>query len=56
MGDIKWGLKCALKSAKWMVITVLAPEVLISKNWQDLDDAKHYLKELQELAAQDGVP
>ncbi len=56
LGDIKWGLRGALKSAKWMVITVLAPEVLLAQNAQELSDAKYFLKELQEFAAQDGVP
>ena len=52
LGDIKWALKRTWTSAKWMLATALAPEVLLSKNLGDLFDAKADLRELQKLADQ----
>jgi hypothetical protein len=43
-------------SAKWMVITVLAPEVLIMLNTGQLFSAKKTVKRLKEFAEQDSVP
>ena len=56
LGDIKWGLKRGFTSTKWMLATVIAPEVLLSKYWGELEDAKLDLKKLRKFAAKDGVP
>ena len=39
-----------------MLATVIAPEVLLSKYWGELRDAKSDLKKLRKFAAEDGVP
>ena len=39
-----------------MLVTVLAPEILLAKNVGDLAAVKLDLEELQDWAAQDGVP
>ena len=56
LGDIKWGLKRGFTSTKWMLATIIAPEVLLSKYWGDLEDAKLDLKKFRKFAAKDGVP
>ena len=56
LGDIKWGLKRSFVSTKWMLATIIAPEVLLSKYWGDLEDAKLNLRKLRNFAAEDGVP
>jgi hypothetical protein len=56
LGDIKWGLKRGFTSTKWMIATVIAPEVLLGKYWGDLEGAKLDLKKLRKFAAKDGVP
>src|SRR5271156_4650743 len=56
LGDIKWGLKRGFTSTKWMLATIIAPEVLLAKYWGDLEDAKLDLKKLRKFAAKDGVP
>jgi hypothetical protein len=55
MGDIKWALKRTWTSAKWMVVTMLAPELVLSKAWEDLAVAQSDLKALQKLAGEDGT-
>lgn len=55
ISNIKWELKHIFTSTKWMLATVLAPEMLLAKNTGDLSDVKRDIKELQELAAQDDV-
>ena len=39
-----------------MLATIIAPEVLLSKYWGDLENAKSDLEMLREFAAKDGVP
>lgn len=39
-----------------MLVTAIAPEILISKNMGDLAAVKFDIKRLQELASEDGVP
>jgi hypothetical protein len=56
VGDIKWKLKGFLQSAKWMVITMIAPEVIIGMACDDLLWAKRYHQELRKFASQDQVP
>ncbi|KAE9368936.1 hypothetical protein N431DRAFT_561241 [Stipitochalara longipes BDJ] len=55
-GDVKWMTKDTLKSLKWMIITILAPEVMIAKGWSDLVAAKNIDQALRVQAAKDGVP
>lgn len=39
-----------------MLITIIAPEMLLAKNWQDLVDAKESLTKIKALAEKDNVP
>jgi len=55
IGDIKWGLKRTCTSAKWMIVTMLAPELVLSKAWEELVVAQSDLKALQKLAGEDGT-
>lgn len=55
-GDVKWMLKGTWRTTKWMILTIIAPEVILGKAWTDLHDAKKDLKELQAWAEEDGVP
>jgi hypothetical protein len=55
IGDIKWGLKRTWTSAKWMIVTMLAPELVLSKAWEELAVAQSDLKALQNLAGEDGT-
>jgi hypothetical protein len=56
LGNIKWTLKRTWTSTKWMLFTVLAPEFLLAKSITDLEAVDSSITQLQELAAQDGVP
>ncbi len=49
-------MKRTWTSTKWMLLTVLAPELLLAKNMADLDSVNINIVKLQEFAAQDGVP
>ena len=55
-GDVKWGLKSFWTSTKWMCITILAPEVLITLNLGQLFDAMNSTARLKKFAKQDRVP
>jgi hypothetical protein len=64
-GDIKWAVKRTWTSAVWLVVTIIAPELVYAKNvgdWQDvriidLDGSRRcVLSELQDFARTDGVP
>jgi len=55
-GDLKWATKDTLRSLKWMLVTVLAPEVVIAKDWADLVAAKQIFPKLRHQAIEDGVP
>ncbi|GAB1317036.1 Paternally-expressed gene 3 protein [Madurella fahalii] len=55
-GDLRWGLKSACESAKLALVTVLAPELIISIAWDQRRIAKKVGRELRELAAKDKVP
>jgi len=55
-GDLKYALQNFWASAKWMVITVFAPELLITLNFGQLASAMTTVKGLKEFAEQDGVP
>jgi hypothetical protein len=56
LGDLKWAAKDTLRSLKWMLITVLAPEMMIGKVWGDRVTAKRIHKKLLDHAESDGVP
>jgi hypothetical protein len=56
LGNIKWTLKRAWTSTKWMLITVLAPEYLLAKGLADRKAVDISITELREIAAKDGVP
>jgi hypothetical protein len=55
-GDLKWQLKSTWQTTKWMLITIIAPEIILGKAWGDADNAKKDLQELQKFAKQDDVP
>jgi len=55
-GDLKWRLKSTWQTTKWMLITIIAPELILGKAWGDVDDAETDLQELQDFAKQDNVP
>ncbi len=51
-----WDPKRAWISLKWMFLTVIAPEVLLSKNWADLKAARYNYARLRKFAGKDEVP
>ena len=53
-GDIKWQLKGTWSTTKWMLTTLIAPEIVLGKALSDVAAAKIILKELQKLAEEDG--
>ena len=55
-GDIKWGWKSVWESAKWMCITILAPEALVSLNLGQLIQAWQSMAKLKQFAEEDNVP
>ncbi|KAN0102644.1 hypothetical protein V8E51_010957 [Hyaloscypha variabilis] len=55
-GNIKWMIKRGLTSTTWMLITIVAPEVLISKYIGDLASAKADLQKMKKFADEDDVP
>ncbi|KAE9380856.1 hypothetical protein N431DRAFT_540373 [Stipitochalara longipes BDJ] len=55
-GNVKYALKNFWTSATWMIITILAPEVLISLNTGQLTSAMNIVHRLKALADEDGVP
>ncbi|KAK0516317.1 hypothetical protein JMJ35_000920 [Cladonia borealis] len=55
-GDIKWAVKGFLTSAKWMLITVLAPELLLAKYAGDLVSALDDARFKKAYAEEDEVP
>ena len=55
-GDVRWRLKDAWSSAKWMLATAIAPELLLGKAYGDLQDAKSNLRDLKKYAEIDEVP
>ena len=56
VGSLRWKLKGFLTSAKWMLITVIAPEVVITTASSDLFEAKSLGRKLQRFALEDNVP
>jgi len=55
-GNIKWMIKRGLTSTTWMLITIVAPELLIGKYLGDLASAKADLQKMKQLADDDEVP
>lgn len=55
-GDLKWMLKGVYTSVKWMLLTMVAPELVIGKACADLVQAKEDLPELLIFAEGDHVP
>ena len=56
LGDIRWMVKRIWNSLTWMLITIVAPELLLGKYWADFWAAKTDLVKLKDFAAEDGVP
>ncbi|KAE8440433.1 hypothetical protein EG329_007616 [Mollisiaceae sp. DMI_Dod_QoI] len=50
VGDIKWALNGSLTHVGWMLITVLAPEILVMKYIGDLESARIDLEEMKAFA------
>jgi hypothetical protein len=55
-GDLKWMLKGVYTSVKWMLLTMVAPELVIGKACADLVQAKEDFQELLKFAEDDHVP
>ncbi|CZR67416.1 uncharacterized protein PAC_17315 [Phialocephala subalpina] len=56
LGDVKWMFKRGLSSFIWMLVVILAPEILIAKYWGDLVSARDVPVEIREFAVKDEVP
>jgi hypothetical protein len=54
-GDIKWGWKSVWESAKWMCITILAPEALVTLNLGQPVEAWWAIPQLKQFAKEDNV-
>jgi hypothetical protein len=55
-GDLKWRLQSTWQTTKWMLVTIIAPEIILGKALGDRKDAKDDLEELQKFAREDNVP
>ncbi|KAH9208756.1 hypothetical protein DL95DRAFT_479517 [Leptodontidium sp. 2 PMI_412] len=55
-GSLKWHTQRAFTNVKWMLITMIAPEVVIGMACYDYLSAKKNLRDLEEFASMDGVP
>ncbi|KAH8792763.1 hypothetical protein F5882DRAFT_399456 [Hyaloscypha sp. PMI_1271] len=55
-GDIKWGWKGVWESAKWMCITILVPEALVTLNLGQRAEAWRSMAKLKQFAEKDNVP
>ncbi|KAM0154159.1 hypothetical protein ACHAPC_011000 [Botrytis cinerea] len=53
--DIKWRIRHFSTNLKWMIATILAPEILLAKAWSDLDVARKQLEKFKAWAADDDV-
>jgi hypothetical protein len=52
---LKWNLKGLLTNLKWMLISIIAPEVILGSAWNEWRGAKASCEEMQQFAQQDGV-
>ncbi|RAL61311.1 hypothetical protein DID88_009447 [Monilinia fructigena] len=50
-----WKIQSFRTSLKWMLATMIAPEMLLAKAWSDLDVARKQLKKFKAWAADDDV-
>jgi hypothetical protein len=55
-GTLKWHMKSFYISVKWMVITMIAPEVIIGMAYYDYLLAKENLRDLKGFASEDDAP
>jgi hypothetical protein len=55
-GSLKWHTKKFCTSAGWMMLTMIAPEIVIGMACYDLTAAKRILHKLQSFASEDNVP
>jgi hypothetical protein len=55
-GDLKWLLKDLWRSLKWMLITILGPEILIARGASDFWVARGQHPRLEAFAEEDRVP
>jgi hypothetical protein len=56
VGTIKWSLRRFLRSTKWMILTIIAPEIIMGLACWDFVLARQYHKTLKDYAAEDKVP
>jgi hypothetical protein len=54
-GDMKWNLKGSLTKMKWMLVTMLAPELALSLAAANLMNAREQRDAVAEFAKEDGV-
>ncbi|KAI9644085.1 hypothetical protein NHQ30_007437 [Ciborinia camelliae] len=52
---LKWKIKGFKTSLKWMLATIIAPEIMLAKAWSDLDIARKQLEKFKPWAADDDV-
>lgn len=52
---LRWKIRSFSISLKWMLGTVIAPEILLAKAWSDLDVARKQLEKFKAWAADDDV-
>ncbi|KAF7874221.1 hypothetical protein EAF04_002893 [Stromatinia cepivora] len=50
-----WKLKGFMTSLKWMIATIIAPEILLAKSWSDLDVARKQFEKFKPWAVDDDV-
>ena len=55
-GSLKWHTKRFYTGAKWMMVTMIAPELVIGQACYELLAAKTILRDLQLFASEDDVP
>jgi hypothetical protein len=56
VGSLRWKLKRFLTSAKWMLITMIAPEIVMGMASYDFFTAKALGRKLQRFVQEDNVP
>ncbi|ESZ92333.1 hypothetical protein SBOR_7282 [Sclerotinia borealis F-4128] len=53
--NLMWKIRGFETSLKWMLATIIAPEILLAKAWSDLDVARKQLEKFKPWAADDDV-
>ncbi|MCJ1354950.1 MAG: hypothetical protein MMC33_004940 [Icmadophila ericetorum] len=56
VGDMKWKLKGLWTTAKWMLLTMVAPEVVLVKAYADFLNARKIITRMMEFVVADNVP